>query len=79
MPYPLDRKLVIAVLSSALFDLSESHAIFLEHGSKAYKEFKKNQLGIVLNKSVAFPFIKRFRNINNRFRKQQPVAVVLLS
>ncbi|WP_081870078.1 5'-nucleotidase, partial [Endozoicomonas numazuensis] len=27
----------------------------------------------------AFPFIKRFLNLNNRFQKQQPVEVVLLS
>lgn len=28
MPYPIERKLVVAVSSSALFDLSESHSVF---------------------------------------------------
>lgn len=79
MAYPIDRKLVIAISSSALFDLSESHAVFLEKGPKAYKEFQECNLDIILNKGVAFPFIKRFLNINNRFKKQQPVEVVLLS
>ncbi len=79
MPYPIERKLVIAVSSSALFDLSESHAIFVEHGPKAYKKFQEENLDKVLEKGVAFPFIKRFLNINNRFKKQEPVEVVLLS
>lgn len=79
MPYPIDRKLVIAVSSSALFDLSESHAIFLEKGPKAYKEFQTDNLNKVLEKGVAFPFIRRFLNINTRFPQQSPVEVVLLS
>jgi 5'-nucleotidase len=79
MPYPIERKLVIAVSSSALFNLSESNTIFMEEGPKAYKEFQEKNLDKVLDKGVAFPFIKRFLNINNRFKKQLPVEVVLLS
>ena len=41
MPYPIERKLVIAVSSSALFDLSESHSVFVEKGPKAYKKFQE--------------------------------------
>lgn len=36
--YPIDQKLVIAVSSSALFDLSESDKVFREQGHKAYKD-----------------------------------------
>ena len=79
MPYPIERKLVIAVSSSALFDLSESHSVFVKQGPKAYKKFQEDNIDKVLDKGVAFPFIKRFLNINNRFRKQEPVEVVLLS
>ncbi|MCI5223831.1 MAG: 5'-nucleotidase [Candidatus Electrothrix sp. AR4] len=79
MPYPIERKLVIAVSSSALFDLSESHAVFVENGPKAYKEFQKKQIDKILKKGVAFPFVRRFLNINQRFTKQSPVEVVLLS
>lgn len=79
MPYPIERKLVIAVSSSALFDLSESHSVFVNDGAKAYKEYQESHLNEVLRKGVAFPFIKRFLNINNHFEKQQPVEVVLLS
>lgn len=79
MAYPIERKLVVAVSSSALFDLSESHAVFVEKGPKAYKEFQEANLDKVLAKGVAFPFVRRFLNINKRFAKQSPVEVVLLS
>jgi 5'-nucleotidase len=77
--YPIERKLVIAVSSGALFDLSESHGVFVEHGPKAYKEFQEKNIDKVLEKGVAFPFIKRFLRINRRFKEQVPVEVVLLS
>ncbi len=79
MSYPIEKKLVIAVSSSALFDLSESNLIFVEQGPKAYKQFQQDNLDKVLGKGVAFPFIKRFLNINSRFPQQEPVEVVLLS
>ncbi len=79
MAYPIEKKLVVAVSSSALFDLSESHAVFVEKGPKAYKEFQEANLNNFLDKGVAFPFVRRFLNINKRFPKQSPVEVVLLS
>lgn len=79
MAYPIERKLVVAVSSSALFDLSESHAVFLRDGQKAYKDFQEANLDKFLDKGVAFPFVRRFLNINKRFPKQLPVEVVLLS
>lgn len=79
MPYPIEQKLVVAVSSSALFDLSESHAVFLKKGPKAYKNFQEKNLDKVLEKGVAFPFIKRFLKINQRFPEEHPVEVVLLS
>lgn len=79
MSYPIDNKLVIAVSSSALFDLDESHTVFVEQGPQAYKQFQEEHLDQVLDTGVAFPFIKRFLNINQRFADKQPVEVVLLS
>jgi len=77
--YPIDKKLVIAVSSSALFDLTESDRVFREQGPKAYKIFQEENLDIVLGKGVAFPFIKRFLAINEKFPDKKPVEVVLLS
>jgi len=79
MAYPIDRKLVIAVSSSALFDLSESDKVFREQGAKAYKAYQEEHLDDVLGKGVAFPFVRRFLSINDRFTEEQPVEVVLLS
>lgn len=79
MAYPIEKKLVIAVSSSALFDLTQSHSVFVEQGPKAYKAFQEKHLDKVLEKGVAFPFIKRFLQINQRFSDELPVEVVLLS
>lgn len=79
MAYPIDKKLVIAVSSSALFDLSESDQVFREQGASAYRDFQHQHLDTVLAKGVAFPFIRRFLSFNQRFPDLQPVEVVLLS
>lgn len=44
MPYKIDQKLVVAVASSALFDLSESDRVFREEGEKAYRRFQEEKL-----------------------------------
>jgi 5'-nucleotidase len=79
MAYPIDRKLVIAVASSALFDLQESDRIFRESGEDAYREFQSTNANVILKKGVAFPFIRRFLNINRAYPDKLPVEVVLLS
>lgn len=79
MAYPIERKLVIGVSSSALFDLSESNQIYLEHGVAAYRDHQEKNIDLPFPHGVAFPFIRRFLNINKSFPKQSPVEVVLLS
>jgi len=79
MSYPIERKLVIAVSSSALFDLSESDKVFREQGSKKYKAYQQKNIDTVLAKGVAFPFVRRFLSINQHFKDQHPVEVILLS
>ena len=36
MPYELDKRLVVGLASSALFDLTESDSVFRENGENAY-------------------------------------------
>lgn len=79
MAYPIDRKFVIGVASSALFDLSESHRVFLDEGPEKYKQYQERNIDHTLSKGVAFPFIRRFLSINERFPDKMPVEVVLLS
>lgn len=79
MAYPIDKKLVIAVASSALFDLTESDSIFKVHGLKTYKEYQKKNINIPFEKGVAFPFIKRLLSLNDHFPEEKPVEVILMS
>ena len=79
MQYSIEKKLVVAVSSSALFDLTESDRVFRERGARAYRQFQEKHLDRILDKGVAFPFIRRFLNINRQFPQEQPVEVVLLS
>ena len=77
MPYPIEDKLVIAVASSALFDLSESDKVFQEQGAIAYRDYQEEHLDIPLAKGVAFPFVRRFLAINDRFPDKSPVEVAV--
>ena len=41
MPYPIEKKLVIAVSTSALFDMEESDSIFRSRGIEAYRKYQE--------------------------------------
>ena len=79
MPFQIEHKLVIGVASSALFDLTGSHQVYLDSGADEYRNFQERNLDVILGKGVAFPFIRRFLNINKCFPRQSPVEVVLFS
>jgi hypothetical protein len=52
MPYSLDDKLIVAVASSALFDLSESDRVYPELGTEKYREFQRANENNVLSPSL---------------------------
>ncbi|MES2325288.1 MAG: 5'-nucleotidase [Pseudomonadota bacterium] len=79
MAFQIEHKLVIGVASSALFDLNESHQVYLDSGPDEYRKYQEANLDTILGKGVAFPFIRRFLNINKCFPRQTPVEVVLFS
>lgn len=79
MGYPIHRKLVIGVASSALFDLSVSNAVFVEKGEEGYRKYQRDNKDKPLSKGVVFPFIRRFLNFNKQYPDKLPVEVVLLS
>ncbi|KGN71831.1 5'-nucleotidase [Porphyromonas sp. COT-108 OH1349] len=79
MPYPIEKKLVIAVSSSALFDMQASDAIFRQDGEKAYREYQQKNLDVPLETGVAYPFIKRLLSLNASFPEEQPIEVILFS
>ena len=79
MAFQIEHKLVIGVASSALFDLTGSHQVYLDSGPEEYRKHQEQNLDVILGKGVAFPFIRRFLNINKCFPRQTPVEVVLFS
>jgi 5'-nucleotidase len=79
MPFPINKKLVIAVSSSALFDLTESDSIFLQLGEAKYREYQEKNIDKPFEEGVAFPFIKRLLNLNTSFPEEQPIEVILMS
>ena len=79
MPYPIEKKLVIAISSSALFDMQDSDAVFRQDGEDAYRVYQQKHINDPLKEGVAFPFIKRLLNLNASFPEEQPVEVILFS
>jgi 5'-nucleotidase len=79
MAFQIEHKLVIGVASSALFDLTASHQVYLDRGPDEYRKYQEHNLDVILGKGVAFPFIRRFLNINKCFPRETPVEVVLFS
>ncbi len=79
MPYPIDKKLVVAISSSAVFDMLEADKVFREQGEEAYRSYQLQQLDQPFSKGVAFPFIRRLLHLNSVFRDEQPVEVIVLS
>lgn len=78
--YDLEKKLVIGLASSALFDLEESDKVFRTKGELAYRKYQEQHENTLLNQGVAFPFIQRLLNLNSIFPTDKPfVEVILLS
>lgn len=79
MAYPIENKLVVGITSSALFDFTTEHQIFVNEGSDAFKKYQVDNRKKLPAPGVAFPFIKRLLHLNKKFPEQSPVEVVILS
>ncbi|KJZ07020.1 MULTISPECIES: 5'-nucleotidase [unclassified Halomonas] len=79
MPYEIESRLVIGVASSAVFDLSESDAVFRSDGEEQYRKYQEKNLDVPLPKGIAYPFIKRLLALNDLDVSDPLVEVVLLS
>jgi len=75
----LGDKLVIAISSRALFDLSESHKVFEEEGLEAYSKYQIAHEDTVLEPGEAFPMVEKFLRINEQLEGDARVEVILLS
>lgn len=76
----LANKLVIAISSRALFDLSDSHEVFQNDGLKAYAEYQIEHEDTPLAPGDAFALVEKLLKINTMLSPDGPrVEVILLS
>ncbi len=76
MPVQFDNKLVVAISSRALFDMRESHRIFIEQGVDAYCRYQIEHEDEILRPGVAFPLVRKLLALNG---SSTGVEVILLS
>jgi 5'-nucleotidase len=79
MPYNIEAKVVVAVASSALFDLRVPDAIYRTEGEEPYREYQRRHEMDPLPKGVAFPFVRRLLSLNEPESDDSPVEVVFIS
>lgn len=79
MPYPIEKKLVVAVSSTALFDFSDEHQVYMDKGLDEFRKYQKENRDIPPKHGSAFSFIQRLLALNKVYPDEQPVEVVILS
>ncbi|MCL4129414.1 UNVERIFIED_CONTAM: hypothetical protein GTU68_052710 [Idotea baltica] len=71
--------MVVAISSRALFDLHDSHRVFIEEGVDAYCNYQIEHENEVLKPGVAFPLVQKLLQLNQLGKKRERVEVILLS
>jgi len=72
-------KLVIAISSTALFDMRESHSIFENEGVAAYAQYQREHEDDILEPGEAFPLATKLLRINEKLGCEPSVEIILLS
>jgi len=72
-------KLVIAISSTALFDMRESHRVYEEEGVAAYAEYQRQHEDVILEPGEAFPLASKLLHINEKLGGDPKVEIILLS
>ncbi len=75
---PASEKLVIAISSRALFDMTASHEVYESEGLEAYSRFQVEHEDEVLAPGEAFPLVQKMLRINEKLGRDH-VEVILLS
>jgi len=79
------KKLIIAISSRALFDMEESHNIYINQGVEAYCKYQIEHEDDLLEPGVAFSLVKKLLSLNGKTTNDinqsadQRVEVILLS
>ena len=72
-----EKPLTVAISSRALFDLEDSHRIFVEEGLEAYARYQIEHEDDLLEPGVAFNLVKKLLRLNEGEHRR--VNVILLS
>jgi len=73
------EKMVVAISSRALFDLQESHRIYVEQGIDAYHKYQLEHENQPLSPGTAFPLVQKLLKLNDLGEPRERVEVILLS
>ncbi|MFJ4143772.1 5'-nucleotidase [Pseudomonas sp. NPDC089734] len=73
-----DNKLVLAISSRALFDLRDSHAIYMADGVEAYRQYQIEHEDEVLEPGDAYLLVEKLLSLNASLSKAR-VEVILVS
>ncbi|ACE84367.1 5'-nucleotidase [Cellvibrio japonicus] len=79
MPSGFGDKLVIAISSRALFNLDDSHQVYINQGLAAYAQYQIAHEDEILAPGDAFPLVKKLLRLNERLGGDPRVEVILLS
>ncbi|HEX7046683.1 MAG TPA: 5'-nucleotidase [Gammaproteobacteria bacterium] len=77
MSKKLNEQLVVAISSRALFDLEESHRIFMEKGVEEYARYQIENEDVLLEPGIAFSLVRKLLHLNDA--GPQKVEIILLS
>jgi 5'-nucleotidase len=69
----------VAISSRALFDLEESHEVFVEQGVEAYCRYQRERENEILDQGVAYSLVRKLLALNDDHSKKHRVEVVLIS
>lgn len=79
MPSGFGNKLVIAISSRALFNLDESHQVYIEKGLDAYAHYQIEHEDEVLEPGDAFHIAQKLLRLNQLLGGEPRVEIILLS
>jgi 5'-nucleotidase len=79
MPKGFGNKLVIAISSRALFNLDDSHQVYVRDGLAAYAKYQIDHEDQVLEPGDAFLMVKKLLRLNEHLGDDPRVEVILLS
>ncbi|WP_297839332.1 5'-nucleotidase [Pseudomonas sp.] len=74
----LSNKLVLAISSRALFDLRESHAVYVADGVEAYRQYQIEHEEEILEQGDAYLLVEKLLSLNAQLEKAR-VEVILVS